>query len=242
MPRDDPPWAVFFTCCLSHAACLPALWQLIRRRWVFESYVCTAALIASFMYHACEAFGTSFFLTELRWHRLDNVGVLCCFGVFFTYLCNFRNVYTEQFVKYSTVVLAVLAQEKDPWNELYTFGPMIFFMCIPVFVHVCVRRKVPVFDVKNAVLGFGLLAAALPFFLAGLNDQADPYRIYHGMWHVVSGLSSIFLWRIVLTPMAIDVHARRAGGGAGAAGSSSAASAKDVGSPLNLLQIQIFAD
>jgi hypothetical protein len=236
MPRDDPPWAIFLTCCLSHAACIPALWQLIRRRWVFEAYVCTTALMASFMYHSCEAFGTSFFLTELRWHRLDNIGVLSCFGVYFTYLCNFRNVYTEQFVKYSTVVLAVLAQEKDPWNEAYTFGPMAFFIMIPVFVHCVVRRKVPSFDVKNAALGFGLLIAAVPFFLAGLDDRADPYRLYHGLWHVVSGGASFFMWRVVVTPQAIDINARRP-----MPSNSSSSSLASISSPLGL-PIQIFVD
>jgi hypothetical protein len=242
MPRDDPAWALFLSCSMSHVACLPSVFQLMRRRWMFETYVCTCALIASFMYHTCEALGTSFFLNEGRWHRLDNIGVLSCFGVYFTYLCNFRNIYTEQFVKYSTVALAIVAQEKDPWNELYTFGPMAVFIGIPLFVHGCVRRKVPAFDVKSAVLGFGLLVAAVPFFLAGLDDGNDPYRMYHGLWHVVSGAASFFMWRVVVTPQAIDFNSRRSGGGMPASASSAALAGVGVlASPLGL-PIQVFVE
>ena len=74
---------------------------------------------------------------------------------------------------------------------------------MPFISHGLVNRKMPPFDAKNFVMGFGLLAAALPFFIAGLDDDNDPFRLYHGMWHVVGSFSSLFLWRIVKTPGAV---------------------------------------
>jgi hypothetical protein len=58
-------------------------------------------------------------------------------------------------------------------------------------------QKKPPFDMKNALMGFGLLIAAVPFFVAGLDDDNDPYRLYHGCWHLFGGLSAFYLWRVV---------------------------------------------
>jgi hypothetical protein len=203
MARNDPPLAVFFTCCLSHFAFVPSLVQQYRRRWHFEFCVGIAAIMCSFMYHTCQAFNTVLFLSELQWHRLDNIGALSSFAILFVYLANIKDPQIEAYLKYMLILMSVIIQEKDPWNEIYTFVPVLVMSLIPFVSHGLVYRKMPQFEAKNFVMGFGLLAAALPFFVAGLDDGNDPYRLYHGMWHVVGSFSSLFLWRIVRNPAAV---------------------------------------
>lgn len=180
--------------------------QLIRRRWMFEAAVTMFSIICSFMYHTCQSFDTRVFLTELQWHRLDNIGALTSFGIFWTYLACIKDPVVDAYVKYACVFVALLAQEKDPWNEMYTFVPILMFSMIPVVAHVFVHKRRPAYDRNNVVMGFGLLAAALPFFVAGLDDENDPFRIFHGMWHLIGGASSFFLWRVVKQPGAIALQ------------------------------------
>jgi hypothetical protein len=206
MGRQDPAWAVFITCCLSHLSIAPAAVQLIRRRWMFEAAVTCFSIFVSFMYHTCQSFNTRLFLTELQWHRLDNIGALSSFGIFWTYMACIRDPVVDAYVKYACVFVALLAQERDPWNEMYTFVPICISAMIPFWFHLFVHRRRPQYDVKNALLGFGLLGAALPFFVAGLDDDNDPFRIFHGMWHLLIGISSFFLWRIVKNPGAVALQ------------------------------------
>ena len=56
---------------------------------------------------------------------------------------------------------------------------------------------------ENVMLGFGLLVVALPFFVAGLDDDNDPFRVFHGMWHLTGGFASLYLWRVVKYPGAV---------------------------------------
>lgn len=203
MVRDDPAWAVFITCCLSHLSIAPAMLQLYRRRWMWETAVTIYSITCSFMYHTCQSFQTRIFLSELQWHRLDNIGALVSFSIFWTYMACIRDPVVEAYVKYACVFIALLAQEKDPWNEIYTFVPIVLFSMIPIVWHGLIHQRSPPYDMRNAVTGFGLLAVALPFFIAGLDDDNDPYRIFHGLWHVFGGVSSFFLWRIVKVPGAL---------------------------------------
>lgn len=59
---------------------LPVALQLARGRRSFETFVVMFTYLASATYHFCDAFDTSLGLTELQWHRLDNVsfGALLC--------------------------------------------------------------------------------------------------------------------------------------------------------------------
>lgn len=194
------PWAVFTTCCLSHIFFLPTLIQLFRSKHMcFEAIVTTCTFIASFLYHYCDAFTTYFFLSEGKWHRLDNICALSCFGVYTTHLCQFKSPQVDAYVKYATVAVAVVMMEKDPWNLDYTFFPLTAFAMMPIIIHGVIRREVPkFFNRRNAACGFGLLVVSVPLFVAGLNDRHDKYRAYHGAWHCVGGLASWFLWRVFL--------------------------------------------
>jgi len=58
------------------------------------------------------------------------------------------------------------------------------------------------FNGREALIGFSLLFIALIAFGFGLNDMEDPYRVFHGMWHIFGGFASLHLWRIVKNPTA----------------------------------------
>ena len=206
MVRHDPPIFVLMTCCLSHVAMVPAVLQLFQRKWMYESFVALFNFVASFMYHTCQALHVELFLSELQWHRLDNVGSLLSFGMFCIYLSGVKDPVREGYMKYGTMLVTLLSQERDPWNLTYTMAPVLLFSAIPLSTHAAIHRRVPAYDWKNFTAGFGLLAVALPFFVAGLDDDNDPFRFYHGMWHVLAGVASLYLWRIVKSPGAVALQ------------------------------------
>ena len=207
MPRNDPQMAVFFTCVVSHVSLLPTLLQLYRRRWMFEVSATCFGLLCSFLYHTCQAFDMVIFLTELQWHRLDNVGALVCFSALFTYLCALRDSTMDAYIKYGCFMFGIIIQEKSPWEIEYTLVPVFLFALMPVISHACLFQRLPHYDWKNFVVGFGTLVAAFPFFVAGLDDEHDPYRMFHGMWHLMGGVASLYLWRIVKQPVATATQA-----------------------------------
>ena len=194
---------------LSHVAILPALHQFYRRRWSFEFGVYCFAILTSFMYHTCQAFETRLFLSELQWHRLDNIGALGIFSTIFTYLSVIDDPFFENILKYSCFYFALIVQEHSPWNEVFTFIPIMMFAMLPIISHVFYHQKAPHYDWKNFLLAFGCLGSAIPFFVAGLDDANDPFRIYHGMWHLIAGYGCVYMWRIVKQPHATAMQAGR---------------------------------
>lgn len=197
--RDDNEWVVFCIVFIAHIATVPALLQLLRWRWMYEAIVSCFMMLTSFCYHTCQAFHTSFFLEEIQWHRLDNLTALTCFGMLFTHMANFKEPIVSEAVKYSTLMIAILCQEKDPWNEKYTFIPVALFLMLPVVSHVA-SKKLPFYDWKSFAIGGGALLCAVPFFVLGLDDDHDPFRFFHSMWHFMIAISSLLLWRVVKRP------------------------------------------
>lgn len=195
--RYDDELATFVVVVIAHLSGLPATIILIRRRWVVEAIVAMFTLSVSFMYHACQALHGSFFLTELQWHRLDNIAALSVFGILFTYLADFQDPIVAEYVKFSTFILSMFAQEKSPWEEVYTIVPFVTWLTIPFINHIFFLRRLPRYDWKNFILGMGSLAVAVPFFIVGLDDENDPFRMYHGLWHVFAGAALAFLWCVV---------------------------------------------
>lgn len=205
MPRrDDDPLVILLTCALSHVAILPAIIQLIRRRWLWESFILLFSILSSFMYHTCQALNTRFFLSELQWHRLDNVFAIASFAQLFGYLSNFSNPTIEFSFKAGGLMVAIILQEQDPWNVFYTVTPIVSFSMVPLAgLLTWNRHVVGLYDKKQLFLGLGMITCAVPFFILGLDDDNDPYRVFHGAWHIFSGLSAYYGWRIVKDPKAI---------------------------------------
>jgi uncharacterized membrane protein len=204
MGRDDPAWAVTLTTIASHVAVFPALAMLLRRRWVFEFSVGSFCCLVSLLYHMSEVAGNIFFLTELQWHRLDNIGAIAVFGGLFVYLCDIpadaghghQPALAHQLLQFATLFASVIVQEHDPWNETYTFVPIVAFATMPVLSHMA-QGRFPRFVWANVAKGFGLVALGAMFFVFGLDDANDPCRVYHGLWHLLAGGGMWWLWQIV---------------------------------------------
>ena len=225
---------IFLTNVVSHISMLFPVLQLIRRKWVLEACVGGFAVFTSFMYHLTQALQTTIFMEELQWHFLDNIGAISAFAVLFTYASCIRDAQTESWLKLIFVLFALVVQMPHPWDVQYTFGPIGLFSLMPVvsFLYKVIffspensnkstsfpppqqqssflARAQHVFStsyhVKEIAIGGGALCVALFFFSLGLDEKHDPYRVYHGMWHVCGGFSSLHLWRIVKDPIANDV-------------------------------------
>jgi hypothetical protein len=201
MPEVDhsDDWIIFLTTVVSHASMLLPIWQFHQRRWTYELFVAIFTLMTSFMYHFCQAFHAEIYLTELKWHRLDNICSLTCFGMFFVHISCIRNPLVDQVLRIATFLFSVLMQEKAPWDINYTAGPILLFLLCPVIVHGFIHRELPPWDYRECVIGFGLLGLAIFFFILGLDDDNDRYRIFHGLWHFFVGFASLHNWRIVKT-------------------------------------------
>eukprot|EP00744_Colponema_vietnamica_P004788 GILI01007095.1.p1 GENE.GILI01007095.1~~GILI01007095.1.p1 ORF type:complete len:293 (-),score=16.82 GILI01007095.1:62-940(-) len=204
--RHDSPYAVFVTCALSHIMIAPSIKLFWRRKWLFEFCISVAGLLCSFMYHSCQAFNVEFILPELKWHVLDNVFVICNFANMFTYLAILRDGRTDFLIKASALFIAIVTQTRAPWEITHTIFPIFLFGMIPIVCLLTVHRTMNIYDFKNFATGTGLLGVAIPFFVLGLDDAHDPYRMFHGIWHVFAGTSAYYLWQSVKLPVATNLQ------------------------------------
>lgn len=202
---------LFITTVLSHVfMCIP-IYQLFSRRWTFEAAIHCFGMLTSFMYHLVQTVQFEslppFHIEELQWHFLDNVGVIACFGVWFTYLAALKDPILDSWIKMATLMIAIVVQMPHPWNVSYTFGPMAVFALVPLFscchkMFVQKQSFSSIYDIHEVKVGCGFLVFSLTVFLLGLDDAHDPYRVYHGLWHVVGSFASLRLWRCVKDPAA----------------------------------------
>ncbi|RNF04151.1 hypothetical protein TraAM80_05302 [Trypanosoma rangeli] len=197
--RDDPAWALFATTVVSHLPMIPTAYLFLQRRYVYEVCIAAFGLSSSLLYHTCQSFDATIFLDELGWHRLDNIAVLAWMGMWFVFICTFKDPVVERASKYFTLLVSIIFEEKDPWNLAYTVAPILVFACIPLVVFLYDGR-LPVVDYRHLLAAALLMGLAVPFFIAGLNDAKDPCRIYHGLWHLLGGIASYFMWMMVKTP------------------------------------------
>jgi hypothetical protein len=209
---------IIFACVIvSHLAGLPALRQLVRRRWVFEGAITFFTLSMSLLYHLCQTFNITLFLHELQWHWLDNIAVISALGMWMVYLCDFRDPRIDSALKVATLLCTTIVQVPDPWNINYTIGPIAFYALLPIGVHTtrALRTRGPLkakiaavtsrLDMHECRVGMSYTVIAFCFFVRGLDDPRDPYRFYHGMWHVFAAASTLRSWRIVKNPIILDV-------------------------------------
>ncbi|CBZ25352.1 conserved hypothetical protein [Leishmania mexicana MHOM/GT/2001/U1103] len=200
MRVNESPAILFITTVLSHIALLPTLHFFYRRKYIFELCCASFGFLASFMYHTTESFGTSIFLSEVAWHRLDNVGVISILGIWCVYLCCFQNPCVDMSCKCFCIFFTLVVQQKHPWDVRLTISPILFFTLFPVVKHCFIEQRIPPFCARQLACGVFLFFFATIFFFLGLDSRADRYRMYHGAWHFFGGLSSFFLWEMVKTP------------------------------------------
>ena len=92
------------------------------------------------MYHCCDSIQGDLFMSELQWHRLDNIGALMCFSILFTFLMDNRNRDLDQKINLFELFVHLILQEKDPWNVNYTIFPIIFSGLKPLIKMVIFKK------------------------------------------------------------------------------------------------------
>ena len=125
------------------------------------------SILSSFMYHICETFNTNIFIEELQWHRLDNIFVIASFSVYLLYL---SGSILHRNIVYSTLIVSLIAQEKDPWNINYSVVPIVFYGALGVILRIINMNKIRV-EYNWRMLGKSsfLTLIGVYFFMKGLN-------------------------------------------------------------------------
>lgn len=196
---DDPRWAVFLTCVVSHLPMLGVVTLLVRKKMRFEAMIGAYAVTVSFMYHACECFQTSFFLSELRWHRLDNIGAISSLGCSCIHLACFESRALLDYLQYAVLFAVIIVQEAAPWDVTYTIVPVAACICVPVVSHLLNRRRRQGLVLRRFFIGLAACAVGIFFFVLGLDDMSDPVRIFHGLFHICIA-ATIFFFFFALRP------------------------------------------
>ncbi|KAH9599377.1 NGX6/PGAP6/MYMK [Trypanosoma melophagium] len=186
--RDNPPWITFLTCCLSHLALFPTMRFLHRQKMHYEFSVSCFAALTSFMYHTSECFHRPLFLSTLKWHRLDNIGAITSLTITCLYLSCFESETVVDILKYVFLFFTIILQEFDPWNVTYTILPVFSAVSMVLMSHLLKPRRRKCIIRKNLVTGLIFCLFGAFFFSWGLDNANDPFRIWHGLFHVCIGL------------------------------------------------------
>ncbi|KEG11930.1 hypothetical protein DQ04_02141080 [Trypanosoma grayi] len=128
------------------------------------------------------------FLSTQKWHRLDNVGAISTIAIICLHLSCFDSDALVEILKYFFLFSVIILQEADPWNIFYTAVPISFaalMVAVSHYVHSQKRRRL---IRKNFCIGFVLCVLGIMCFTRGLDVPADPFGIWHGLFHVFVGL------------------------------------------------------
>ncbi|TDH67473.1 hypothetical protein CCR75_008234 [Bremia lactucae] len=136
-------------------------------------------MTTSFMYHVCDSIDRPLWLTEGQWHRLDNIGSIMSFVVWSIHLMDLQSPLKERYVQYFFFGMVLVFQEKNPWDEWNSVTPVAssFLLLLATFA---IRRRMPSYNYQQFRRGLLLMALAVMCFVRGLNDDTDPFRVYHG--------------------------------------------------------------
>lgn len=121
---------------------------------------------------------------------MDNVFAIAGVCIYILHLSG--NGHSRKLV-YSTMMVSILTQEKDPWNVRYTFGPMILYTVLSICARFWYKNKVIVtYSFKRLIASLTCLAIGGWFFIHGLVEKNDYLRFNHGMWHVMAGFTFFY--------------------------------------------------
>nr|CCC49289.1 conserved hypothetical protein [Trypanosoma vivax Y486] len=108
-------------------------------------------------------------------------------------MCAFKNPVLERVAKYVTLVLTMTFQARGAFNLQNTVWPVVIFLCLPVGV--CAYRvQLPNVCPLSMAKAAGCMGVGLIFFYLGLNENEDPARILHSLWHLFCGAGSYYMW------------------------------------------------
>ena len=198
---EDPRWAVFITCVVSHLPMVFTVVLLIRRQMRYECMVGCFAVVVSFMYHTCECFQSKLFLSELRWHRLDNIGEITSLGCSCLHLACFESRAVLEYVQPAVLFIVIILQEAAPWDVRYTVVPVCACMATPIVSQMLNQRRRQGIYLRRLLVGVGACAVGVVFFAIGLDDGNDPFRMFHGLFHICMGIAVFFFFYSLRRPL-----------------------------------------
>lgn len=140
--------------------------------------------------------------------------MIAVMGTWFVFISNIRNPLLEMCYKYTTLFLTIILQQPHPWDIRFTVTPILLFSLIPTIQHCFLQRSLPAVHGKYFFYGTIFTLLAMPFFILGMDDKHDPYRVYHGLWHCCGGFASLFYWLMMKRSIMIysrngDKHIRK---------------------------------
>ncbi|DBA02058.1 TPA: LOW QUALITY PROTEIN: hypothetical protein N0F65_000305 [Lagenidium giganteum] len=135
---------------------------------------------------------------EGQWHRLDNIGSIMSFICWSVYLMDFRQPQHRAYLHYAYLALVLIVQEKNPWDEFYSYAPILSSFAVLVLTFL-IRGRIPAYDYSQLRRGLMLLAVAVCCFIRGLDDDNDPFRFFHGCWHGFIGAAAYFNFKLMRT-------------------------------------------
>ena len=185
---------------LTDIAFVPPLYIMHRYRRHFELYIGVFQLLTGFLYNFCNALNTSVFLTELQWHGLNNILTTTYFLLLLIHLQANSNPTVDIVLRYAAFSAVWIAQIKDGyWNPYWTALVVVAFCMMPV-CKFCGAMRLPPYDFEKLWRGFFAGVGSATFFIIGLDDAVDPYRLFHGMSQALVGLALFYLWQLVPQP------------------------------------------
>ncbi|KPI83285.1 hypothetical protein ABL78_7682 [Leptomonas seymouri] len=198
---EDPRWAVFITCVVSHLPMLFTVALLMRRQMRQECVMGLFAVVVSFMYHTCECFNSVLFLSEMHWHRLDNIGAITSVGCSCLHLACVESRAVLEYTQSAVLFMVIILQEAAPWDIGYTLAPVSVCVFVPIVSHLWnPRRRQGIFP-RRLIIGLAACVIGAMFFAFGLDDQNDPFRVFHGLFHVFIGIGVFFFFYSIRRPV-----------------------------------------
>ena len=190
---------------ITNFICIPSLIHVYRRKLYFEAFIAILTMVTSFLYHSMDSVDiTNLFLSDLQWHRLDNIGSIECFCMLMVYLMDNQNPELDIQLNMAGLFLALICQEKAPWQIIYTIFPIFCYMTC-LCITICVRPRKPKYNKKFLLTGLICFCCAFIGFFKGLNEFTDYLRMWHGSWHMMIGLGSFFMWQ-AKTPLGEEIY------------------------------------
>uniref|UniRef100_A0AAV1UBT1 Post-GPI attachment to proteins factor 3 n=1 Tax=Peronospora matthiolae TaxID=2874970 RepID=A0AAV1UBT1_9STRA len=174
----------------------PAIYSLFSRQLVFEAFIGTFTMVTSFMYHVCDTIEGPLWLSEGQWHRLDNIGSIMSFVMWGIHLMDIRHQVLERYMQYFFLSMVLVFQEKDPWNEWNSVIPVASSFAV-LLLSFALRRRIPRYNLQQFRRGLMLLLCGIGCFVRGLEDETDPFRIFHGCWHGFVGAAAYYNLKVL---------------------------------------------
>uniref|UniRef100_M4C0X1 Uncharacterized protein n=1 Tax=Hyaloperonospora arabidopsidis (strain Emoy2) TaxID=559515 RepID=M4C0X1_HYAAE len=87
--------------------------------------------------------------------------------------------------------MVLIFQEKDPWNKWNSVVPVASSFAV-LLLSFALRRRIPRYNLQQFRRGLILLLCGVGCFVRGLEDETDPFRIFHGCWHGFVGAAAYY--------------------------------------------------